>query len=57
MPSRQQKSAKNGSEMYLLIGLNPILVILRFDDGHSPDQNFRRCFFKKPYAGSFLNRC
>ena len=49
MPSRQQKSAKNGPEMYLLIGLNPILVILRFDDGHSPDQKEARWwFFKKP---------
>ena len=36
MPSWQQISAENGPEMYLLIGLNPILVILRFDDGHSP---------------------
>ena len=24
--------------MYLLTGLNAILVILRFDHGHSPDQ-------------------
>ena len=38
MPSRQQKFAKNGLEMYLLIGLNPILVILKFNEGHSPDQ-------------------
>ena len=53
---RQQKSAKNGPEMYLLHGLNPILVILRFDDEHSPDQkNVRRWFFKEPYAGFFLN--
>ena len=36
MPSQQQKSAQNGPEMYLLIGLNLILVILKFDDGHSP---------------------
>ena len=49
MPSRQQKSAKNGPEINLLIGLNPILVILRFDDGHFPDQrNIRRWFFKEP---------
>ena len=38
MPSQQQKSAKNGPEMYLLIGQNTILVILRFDDRHSPDR-------------------
>ena len=49
MSSRQQKSANNGHEMYLLIGLNRILVNLRFDDGHSPDQkNARRWFFKEP---------
>ena len=47
--SRQQKFAKNGPEMYLLIELSPILVILRFDDGHSPDQkNVRRWNFEKP---------
>ena len=32
MPFRHQKFAKNGPEMYLLIGLNPILLILRFDN-------------------------
>ena len=32
MPSQQQKSAQNGPEMYLLIGLNLILIILKFDD-------------------------
>ena len=49
MPSPQQKSAKNCPEMYLLIGLNPILVILRFDDGHSPDyKTVNRWFFKEP---------
>ena len=37
MPSQKQKSTKNGPEMYFLIGLSPILVILRFDDGNSPD--------------------
>lgn len=46
---RQQKSTKNCPEMYLLIELNPILVILRFNDGHCPDQkNVRRWFFKEP---------
>ena len=46
MNSRQQKSAKNGPEMYLLIVLNPISVILKFDDGRSPDQeNVRQCIF------------
>ena len=44
MSSRQQKSAKNGPEMYLLTGLNTILVNLGFDDQRSPDQeNVRRC--------------
>ena len=38
MPSRQQKSAKKGTKMYLLIGPNLILIILRFTDGNSPDQ-------------------
>ena len=48
MPSWQQKPAKNGPEMYLFVGLNPILVILRFDDGHYPDQkNVCRWFFKR----------
>ena len=48
MPSRQQKPAKNGPEMYLFVELNPILVILRFDDGHYPDQkNVCRWFFKR----------
>ena len=51
------KSAKNGPEMYLLTGVNPIFVTLRFYDGHSPDQkNVRLWFFKEPYADS-LNRC
>ena len=49
MPSRQQKSAKSRPEMHVLIGLNPILVILRFDNEHSPDQeNVRRWFLKEP---------
>ena len=46
MLSRQQKSGKNGPEMYLLTGLNPILLLLMFDYGRSPDQeNIRRWFF------------
>ena len=50
MPSQQQKSAKNGPEMYLLIGINPILVILKFDDGRSLDlENVRRWFFLKNF--------
>ena len=36
MPLRQQKSAKNGSERYLMFGTNPILVTLRWNDGRSP---------------------
>ena len=36
MPSRQQKSAKKGSERYLMFGPNHILVTLRWDDGLSP---------------------
>ena len=49
MPSREQKSAMNAPEMYLLIGLNPILVILRVNDGNSTDQaNVSRWFFKEP---------
>ena len=35
MPSRQQKSAKKGSERYLMSGPNPISVTLRWRDGHS----------------------
>ena len=38
MPSRQQKSAKKGSERYLMFGPNHILLILRWDDGRSPGQ-------------------
>ena len=48
MPSWQQKFAMKGPEKYLFIGLNLILVILRFDDGHSPDQkNVHQCIFNK----------
>ena len=36
MPSWQQKSAKKGSERYLMFGSNNILVTLRWDDGSSP---------------------
>ena len=58
MPSCQQKSAKNGPEIYLLIGLYHILVILRSDDGNFHDQkNVHSRFFKKPRADSLLNRC
>ena len=36
MPSRQQKSAKKGSERYLIFGQNHILVTLRWNGGRSP---------------------
>ena len=40
------KIRKEGSKMYLLNGPDLILIILRFDDGRSPDQeNDRRWFF------------
>ena len=49
MPSRQQRSAKNVPKMYLLIQLNPVLVILMFDDGHFPDQkNIHGWLLKEP---------
>ena len=35
MLSRQQKSAKNGPERYLIFGPNHILVTLRWDNGRS----------------------
>ena len=38
MHSRQQKSAKKGSERYLMFGPNHILVTLRWDDGRCPGQ-------------------
>ena len=37
MPFLQQKSAKKGPESCLIIGPDAILVILRCDDGRSPD--------------------
>ena len=36
MPSRQQKIGKKGSERYVMLGPNHILVTLRWDDQHSP---------------------
>ena len=36
MPSRQQKSSKNGSEKYLMFGPNHILIALIWDEGRSP---------------------
>ena len=48
MPSRQQKSAKEGSERYFLFGPNHILVILMWDDGRSPGhENVRRWFLNR----------
>ena len=48
MPSRQQKSAKKGSERYLMFGPNYILVTFMLDGGRSPsDENV--CWW-------FLNR-
>ena len=42
-------STKNGPKIYLLIGLNPISVVFRFDDGHSPGQkNVCQWYFKEP---------
>ena len=37
MLSRQQKSAKNALERYLIFEPNHILVTLRWDDGRSAD--------------------
>ena len=49
MPSWHQKSAKKGSERYLMFGPNHILVTWRWDDGRSPGhENVCRWF---------LNRC
>ena len=45
MPSRQQKSAKKGPKLYLLNGPNLILMILKFDDGRSPNQENDHCVF------------
>ena len=36
MPSWQQKSAKKGSERYLMFEPNHILVTLRWDEGRHP---------------------
>ena len=36
MPFRHQKSAKKGSEKYLIFGSNHILETLRWDDGRCP---------------------
>ena len=48
MPSRQQKSPKNGLEGYLVFERFHILVTLRWDDGRSPgDKNVCRLFFSK----------
>ena len=47
MPSRQQKSAKNGFERYLLFGPNLILVTLKWDD--------RRSSVHENVCGWFLN--
>ena len=48
MPSRQQKSAKNGAERYLIFGPNLILVTLGWDDGRScGHENGCRWFFQK----------
>ena len=45
-PSRQQKSATKGPKIYLLNGPNFILMVLRFDDGRTPEkENDRRWFF------------
>ena len=57
MLSREQKSAKNGPERYLIFGPNHILVTLRWNDGRSADHE-NVCwrffsFFKGTYAGSF----
>ena len=47
MPLRQHKSARKGSEMYLMFEPNHILVTLRLDDGHSfGHENVYRWFLK-----------
>ena len=47
-PSRQQKSAKEGSQRYFLFGSNHILVTLRRDDRRSPGhQNVCRQFLNR----------
>ena len=51
MPSRQQKSAKKGSERYLKFGPNHILVTLRQNDSRSPVHKSQHseivCFLEK----------
>ena len=42
MPSRQQKSAKKGSEKYLMLGPSHIFVTLRWDEESFPGhENFK----------------
>ena len=48
MPFRQQKSAKMGSEKYLMSGPNPISVTLRWGDVRSSGhENACQWFFNK----------
>ena len=56
MLSRQQKSAKNGPERYLIFGPNHILVTLRWDDGRSAGHESvcRRFFFQRNLRWLFL---
>ena len=56
MLSRQQKSAKNGPERYLIFGPNHILVTLRWDDGRSAGHEnvCRRFFFQRNLRWLFL---
>ena len=58
MPSRQQKSAQNGSERYVF-GPNHILVSLRWGGGRFPGHEtvWWWFVFKGTYYGFFLNRC
>ena len=49
MPSRQQKSAKKGSERYLMTGPNHILVTLRWDDRRYPGHEHVRRWFLSRY--------
>ena len=49
MPSRQQESAKNGSERYLMFGPNYILETLKWDDGRSPGHKNVFCFLLNRY--------
>ena len=55
MPSRQQKSAKNGLERCLIFGSDHILVTLRWDDGRSPcHKNVCWWFFSKELTLALL---